>query len=64
MILSQPSNLQRLMKTHGKVPLLTTPQNEEKVLEMASATASIVLSEEAKWEIELLSDAMNSVCYI
>lgn len=46
-----------------RLPLLTASEKEENLLEMTNAAALMNMSEEAKRAMELLGEAMISVCF-
>lgn len=43
---------------------LTVPEKQNDVLEMTGATASMDLSKEGEGTMGVLSEAMNSACYL
>lgn len=48
----------------GRMPLLNVSEKVENLLEKTDETASVDLSKDANRAVEVLSDAMNSVCYL
>lgn len=64
MRLSQLNKPQRFLTNTARLPLLTTPEKEQDVLEMTDAAASMDLPEVAKRTIGLFSEPMTSACYI
>lgn len=56
MMLSPPNKRKRLLTSSARLPLLTTPVNEEDELEMTDAAALTDLLKEAKRVLEVLRE--------
>lgn len=64
MTLSQPKKGSRSLTKNARVPQLSTSGEEKDMSEITDAAAFMDLSEKAKQALEVLIEAINSVCYM